>query len=75
MKSIRRQQIFLAVLVLTHAAFAQRGMEPRPSHHALVAIPAPPVTPKHPVTDEYHGVAVTDDYRWLENWDDPTVKQ
>ena len=36
---------------------------------------APPATPKHPVTDQYFGVTVTDDYRWLENWDDPAVKQ
>jgi len=35
----------------------------------------PPETPKHPVTDEYQGVKVVDDYRWLENWDDPAVKQ
>jgi prolyl oligopeptidase len=40
----------------------------------LPSIPAPPTTPKRPVTDEYHGVTVTDDYRWLENWDDPEVK-
>ncbi len=39
------------------------------------SIPAPPATPKRPVTDEYQGVKVTDDYRWLENWDDPAVKQ
>lgn len=39
------------------------------------SIPAPPDTPKRPVTDEYHGVQITDDYRWLENWDDPAVKQ
>src|ERR1051326_2102749 len=39
------------------------------------SIPAPPHTPKRPVTDEYHGVQVIDAYRWLENWDDPAVKQ
>jgi Prolyl oligopeptidase, N-terminal beta-propeller domain/Glycoside hydrolase family 2 C-terminal domain 5 len=39
------------------------------------SIPKPPETPKHPVTDEYFGAKVTDDYRWLENWDDPAVKQ
>jgi prolyl oligopeptidase len=39
------------------------------------SIPKPPATPKHPVTDEYQGVKVADDYRWLENWDDPAVKQ
>ena len=39
------------------------------------AISKPPDTPKHPVTDQYQGVKVTDDYRWLENWDDPAVKQ
>ena len=33
-----------------------------------------PATPKKPVEDEYHGVKVTDDYRWLENWDDPAVR-
>src|SRR5229473_772397 len=33
-----------------------------------------PATPKKPVVDEYHGIKVTDDYRWLENWDDPAVR-
>lgn len=33
-----------------------------------------PATPKRPVVDEYHGVKITDDYRWLENWDDPAVR-
>jgi prolyl oligopeptidase len=37
--------------------------------------PAPPPTEKRPVTDEYHGVKIVDDYRWLENWEDPQVKQ
>src|ERR1700728_4742666 len=36
---------------------------------------APPSTPKRPVPDPYHGVKVGDDYRWLQNWNDPEVKQ
>ena len=39
------------------------------------SIPQPPATPRRPVTEEYQGVKVTEDYRWLENWDDPEVKQ
>ncbi len=34
----------------------------------------PPRTEKKPVTDTYHGVKVMDDYRWLENFDNPAVK-
>src|SRR5690349_3650311 len=34
---------------------------------AAPALAAPPPTPKRPVTDTYHGVAVADDYRWLED--------
>ena len=33
-----------------------------------------PQTPKKPVTNEYHGVKVEDDYQWLEADDDPAVK-
>src|SRR5256885_5584550 len=36
---------------------------------------AQPTTPKKPIVDEYHGVKVTDDYRWLEDWNDPAVKK
>jgi prolyl oligopeptidase len=56
------RRIVLALFLLTLAASAQTPSKP-------------PDTPKHPVSDEYHGVKVTDDYRWLENWDDPAVKQ
>ena len=41
----------------------------------LFAQSAAPATPKKPVKDTYQGVSVTDDYRWLENFDDPAVKQ
>lgn len=38
---------------------------------------APPAAPtaKKPVTDTYQGVSVTDDYRWLEDYKDPEVRQ
>jgi len=32
-------------------------------------------SPKKPVTNEYHGVKVQDDYQWLENASDPAVKK
>lgn len=42
----------------------------------LRAQSAPPQTPKKPITDTYNNtVKVTDDYQWLENFDDPAVKQ
>jgi len=39
------------------------------------SVAPPPPTPRHPVADTYYGVTVTDDYRWLEDWNDPAVKQ
>ncbi len=42
---------------------------------AAAAQPSPaPTAPRRAVTDEYHGVRVVDEYRWLENGEDPAVK-
>lgn len=57
-------QVCLGICISCSTAFAQSPQ-----------VPKPPDTPKHPVTDVYHGVSVTDDYRWLEDWNDPAVKQ
>ena len=69
MKTTRWMQVGLVFCVLIFSAsrfsaFAQ-----------IASAPKPPDTPRHSVSDEYQGIAVTDDYRWLENWDDPAVKQ
>jgi prolyl oligopeptidase len=34
-----------------------------------------PPTPVRPVTNIYHGVVIVDNYRWLENFNDPEVRQ
>ncbi len=64
MKFTSSFRVVIAVFLITVVALAQGP-----------SIPPPPATPKRPVTDEYQGVKITDDYRWLENWDDPEVKQ
>ncbi len=38
-------------------------------------LPPIPQTPKRPVTDDYRGVKVVDDYRWLEQAADPEVRE
>jgi prolyl oligopeptidase len=35
----------------------------------------PPVAPKRPVINVYHGVKVVDDYQWLENYEDQEVRR
>jgi prolyl oligopeptidase len=73
---LNRSRVALGVLTLALLAIL---IVPQVGVHSVFARPAavsaPPPAPKQPVTDTYQGVKVTDDYRWLENWDDPAVKQ
>src|SRR5439155_26485652 len=56
---------FIVLALWTAGALALRASDPPPL----------PDTPKKPVTEEYHGVKVVDNYRWLDNADDPAVKK
>jgi prolyl oligopeptidase len=64
MKTTRLLQMLLSICLFQLTSFAQ-----------VTSLLKPPDTPARPVTDEYQGLKVTDDYRWLESWDDPVVKQ
>jgi prolyl oligopeptidase len=56
--------LWLALGIVLLAGFGEKNL-----------VPVAPKTAKRPVTDVYHGVRVTDDYRWLENWNDIEVQK
>ena len=66
---IRRMLIAATACTLVLAACATNPAGPK-----SVTLNAPPAAEKRPVTDTYHGVSVSEDYRWLEDWNDPAVK-
>jgi prolyl oligopeptidase len=72
------RRVYCAVL-LPLAAAVMFGQDAMPIHGKDgILLPAPPVVAKHPVTDTYvdgdKPVAVTDDYRWLEDAKSPETR-
>jgi prolyl oligopeptidase len=61
---------FLLPLGLTCSAF----FLPELGQANVPALPAAPATTTQPVTDSFGSVTVRDDYRWLEQLNDPKVK-
>ena len=65
--SIRPASLFNGLLVLFIIGVIMPG--------SINALDPAPATETRTVTDTYHGVSVTDDYRWLEDFEDPVVKK
>ena len=71
--TVRSASSSLKKLAAIAAALCVMAIGGGPAGQAPAVKKAPPAE-KRPVTDSYHGIKVVDDYRWLENWDDPAVK-
>lgn len=71
---------FRAGLALSLLLGCQSNGTPPPEVNTSPAPAEPEVKPKYPetkrqtVSDTFHGVEVREDYRWLENWEDPLVR-
>jgi prolyl oligopeptidase len=64
-----------AVLPVIRAAFAVAIFGFAGASLCPIEAAGPPTTPLRPVTNFYQGIEVVDNYRWLENFNDPEVKQ
>ncbi|HWE87678.1 MAG TPA: prolyl oligopeptidase family serine peptidase [Terracidiphilus sp.] len=58
------------VLVAASAAAVGQAVRGRDG----ITLPSPPVATKTPVTDDYFGTKITDDYRWLEDAKSPETR-
>lgn len=61
----------LSVASLSLLAACTASSQLTESKHAITH----PATPAKEVKDTYHGVEVVEQYRWLEDWNDPEVKK
>ena len=62
--------IFVFTVISATVQVASQSPPSNDSHN-----PPIPATKRQPVTDTYHGTSVTEDYRWLEDFQDPVVQQ
>jgi prolyl oligopeptidase len=62
-----RRDLWLILACLTPFVVALAAVAPPEAE-------GPPPAPRRPVTDRYVDIEVADDYRWLENCDDPAVR-
>jgi prolyl oligopeptidase len=69
--------VALSALVVPAVIFAQSSQEPAqyPIHGGdHIHLPPAPAADKVPVTDDYFGTKITDDYRWLEDAKSPETR-
>ena len=60
--------VVVGALVFSTAAAIARGQDTTVRH-------SPPWRPVRPVTDDYFGTKVVDNYRWMEKLDDPEMQR
>ncbi|TKJ38373.1 S9 family peptidase [candidate division LCP-89 bacterium B3_LCP] len=71
-----RKIVLLVVIAITALLLIQCGTKPPITETAAPSLSSSidyPVTRQIPVTDNYHGTLITDNYRWLEDAEDPQV--
>lgn len=67
---LRRLGTYLAVCTVVAATAAGQAIHGRDG----IKLPPPPDAKKIPVTDDYFGTRITDDYRWLEDAKSPETR-
>lgn len=66
-RGLRLAIVFFSLVAAVAAVQAIHGRDG-------IKLPAPPAAKKIPVTDNYFGTKVTDDYRWLEDANSPATR-
>ena len=73
--TLRVHALLLLAIAACATSKAKVSEEPKPKEGPKAASASgAPVTEVRPIVDEFHGVKVSDPYRWLETWDDPKVR-